>query len=80
MWTGLHRAPPKLWPWLEEEEVRGLTSVALPTDMTGTTFEETVKVPPVPGMQNLLARQENGSGTVSRWRRKRRSRNQQVRK
>jgi hypothetical protein len=32
----LNRAPPELWPRLKGEEVRGLTSVAVPVDGTGT--------------------------------------------
>jgi hypothetical protein len=53
--AALHRAPPELWPWLEGEEVRGLTSVAVLIDRTGTVPVEAVKAPPVPGVQNLFA-------------------------
>ncbi len=51
MYAGVHRAPPELWPWLEGEEVRGLTSLAVPIDGTGTTSVAPVKAPPVPGVQ-----------------------------
>jgi hypothetical protein len=51
VWAALHRAPPELWPQLEGEEVRGLTSVEVPIDGMGTTSVEAVKAPPVPGVQ-----------------------------
>jgi hypothetical protein len=47
---GVDRSPqgsPKLWPQLEREEVRGPTSVAVPTSMTCTVSVETVKATPV---------------------------------
>jgi hypothetical protein len=42
---------PKLWPRLEGEEVRGLTSVAVPADVTVITSVDTVKALPVPAVQ-----------------------------
>ncbi len=51
MQAGVYRAPPKLWPRLEGEEVRGLTSLAVPVDGTGTASVAPVKAPPVPGVQ-----------------------------
>ncbi len=41
----------ELWPWLEGEEVRGPTSLAVPVDGTGTVSVEAVKAPPVSGVQ-----------------------------
>jgi hypothetical protein len=46
--TGL---PPELWPRLDGEEVRGLTSLAVPVDGTGTASVEPVMALPVPGVQ-----------------------------
>ncbi len=51
MLVGVHRAPPELWPRLEGEEVRGLTSLAVPVDRTGTASVAPVKAPPVLGVQ-----------------------------
>jgi hypothetical protein len=51
MLAGVHRAPPELWPRLEGEEVRDLTSLAVPVDGTGTASVAPVKAPPVPGVQ-----------------------------
>jgi hypothetical protein len=51
MYAGVHRAPTELWPRLEGEEVRGLTSLAVPVDGTGTASVAPVKAPPVPGVQ-----------------------------
>jgi hypothetical protein len=40
----------------------------VPADRMGTVPVEAVMAPPVPGVKNLLARLESGSGTVA-WRR-----------
>jgi hypothetical protein len=62
--TGLHRAPPKLWPQLGGEEVRGPSSEAVSAGAVdsaaasagGADFAavETVTAPPVPGVQKPL--------------------------
>jgi hypothetical protein len=44
----------ELWPRLGGEDVRGLTSVAVPTDVMGTASVETMKVLPVQACKNLL--------------------------
>jgi hypothetical protein len=51
VYEGVHRSPPELLPRLEGEEVRGLTSVAVPIDGTSTASVKPVMAPPVPGMQ-----------------------------
>jgi hypothetical protein len=51
MLAGVHRAPLSLWPRQEGEEVRGLTSLAVPVDGTGTASVAPVKAPLVPGVQ-----------------------------
>jgi hypothetical protein len=37
--TGLHRAPPKLWPQLGGEEVRGPSSAAVSAGVADTTAD-----------------------------------------
>jgi hypothetical protein len=59
--TGLHRAPPELWPRLGGEEVRGPSYEAVYTGVADTAAVsagaadsaavETLVVPPVPGVQ-----------------------------
>jgi hypothetical protein len=63
--TGLHRAPPELWPWLGGEEVRGPSSEAVTASVADTAADsaavstgeansaavETLMAPPVPGVQ-----------------------------
>jgi hypothetical protein len=61
--TGLHRAPPELWPQLGGEEVRGPSSVAVPANVAGiaavavsagaadSAAVEAVIALPVPGVQ-----------------------------
>ncbi len=57
--TGLHRAPPKLWPRLGGEEVRGPSAEAVSAGVAETTADsaavsatvETLMAPPVPGVQ-----------------------------
>ena len=57
--TGLHRAPPELWPRLGGEEVRGPSSEAVSAGVAGTAADfaadsaavETLLAPPVPGVQ-----------------------------
>ncbi len=63
--TGLHRAPPELWPRLGGEEVRGPSSeavsdgvadtaadsAAVSTDTADSAAVETLMAPPVPGVQ-----------------------------
>jgi hypothetical protein len=59
--TGLHRAPPELWPWLGGEEVKGPSSEAVSAGVADTAAVsagaadsaavETLVAPPVPGVQ-----------------------------
>ncbi len=63
--TGLHRAPPELWPRLGREEVRGpfseavtagvadtaADSAAVSADAADSAAVETLMAPPVPGVQ-----------------------------
>jgi hypothetical protein len=64
METGLHRAPPELWPWLGGEEVRGPSSEAVSAGVADTAAVsavaadsaavETLMAPPVLGVQKPL--------------------------
>jgi hypothetical protein len=63
--TGLHRAPPELWPQLGTEEVRGPSSEAVSAGVADTAADsaavsagvadsavvEMLVAPPVPGVQ-----------------------------
>jgi hypothetical protein len=55
METGLHRAPPELWPQLGGEEVRGPSSEAVTAGIADTTADsaavETLMALPVLGVQ-----------------------------
>ncbi len=79
--TGLHRAPPELWPQLGGDEVRGPTSAAVSAGVADTVAVavsagvadsaavETVMAPPVPGKQKPPRWVGKRFQDLSRWHR-----------